>query len=203
MYEDSQNPIPPALRSLSNDPQSVSPFAANATEDSLHLARVHMGDQDAMAALFDRYSGVVFSVAMRVLKDATQAEDVMQEIFIQIWRNPHVFESARGSFGSWLAVVARNRAIDSLRRRRPSDPVEDVVLISKSNLASEAEHNILLEKVRVVMHNLPLEQKTSVELAFFDGLTHTEIAEKTGEALGTIKTRIRLALITLRKALRT
>jgi RNA polymerase sigma-70 factor, ECF subfamily len=202
MPEDSQNPISPAQRSFSSDPKAVGHFAATASEDSLLLARVHSGDQNAMATLFDRYSSMVYSVALRVLKDPAQAEDVMQEIFIRIWRNPEAFESARGSFASWLAVVARNRAIDSLRRRRPSDAVEDVVLISKMDTASDAEHNVLIEKVRILMRDLPPEQRASVELAFFDGLTHSEIAEKTGEALGTIKTRIRLALGSLRKALR-
>jgi RNA polymerase sigma-70 factor (ECF subfamily) len=156
-----------------------------------------------MAALFDRYSGVLYSVALRVLKDPGQAEDIMQDIFIQVWRKPDSFASGRGSLGGWLAVVARNRAIDLLRKRRPSDSVEDVVLASKTDTASEAERNVLMEKVRVVMAELPPDQKTSVELAYFDGMSHTEIAEKTGEPLGTVKTRIRLAMMTLRKALGT
>ena len=81
-----------------------------------------------MGLLFDRYSGIVYSVALRVIKDTGQAEDVMQDIFIQIWKKPGAFISGRGSLGAWLAVVARNRAIDSLRRRRPTDSIEDVGL---------------------------------------------------------------------------
>ncbi len=170
-------------------------------DDAALLKRVGSGDQSAVATLFDRYSGMVYSVALRVLRDSGQAEDVMQDIFVQIWRKPEVFVSGRGSLGAWLVVVARNRAIDALRRRRPTEAVEDVVLMSSTDLASEAERNSLMEKVRTVMHTLPAEQKKSVEMAFFDGLTHTEIAAQTGDALGTVKTRIRLALISLRKAL--
>jgi len=154
-----------------------------------------------MTELFDQYSGMVYSVALRVLKDPGQAEDVMQEIFFQVWRNPDAFVAGRGSLGAWLAVMARNRAIDALRRRRPTDPVEDVVLASSSDLGSEIERNRMMERVREVLRNLPMEQQTSVELAFFEGLTHSEIAAKTGDPLGTVKTRIRSALITLRKAI--
>jgi RNA polymerase sigma-70 factor (ECF subfamily) len=203
MLEDSPNPIPPPTRSLNSDSEAVSPLSASTPDDFALLSRVRSGDQGAMADLFDRYSGVLYSVALRVLKDPGQAEDIMQDIFIQVWRKPDSFASGRGSLGGWLAVVTRNRAIDLLRKRRPSDSVEDVVLVSKTNTASEAERNVLMEKVRVVMADLPPDQKTSVELAYFDGMSHTEIAEKTGEPLGTVKTRIRLAMITLRKALGT
>jgi RNA polymerase sigma-70 factor, ECF subfamily len=126
----------------------------------------------------------------------------MQEILFQVWRNPNSFVQGRGSLGAWLVVVARNRSIDFLRRRKPTDSVEDVVLAGDCDLASEAEHNALMEKVQKVMKDLPVEQQRSMELAFFDGLSHSEIAEKTGDPLGTVKTRIRLALISLRKAFR-
>ena len=169
--------------------------------DELLLKRVKGGDQRAMTELFDQYSGMVYSIALRVLKDPSQAEDVMQEIFFQVWRNPDAFVSGRGSLGAWLAVMARNRAIDSLRRRRPSDSVDDVVLTSSSDLGSEVERNRMMEKVRGVLQGLPMEQQKSVELAFFEGLTHSEIAAKTGDPLGTVKTRIRSALMTLRKAI--
>ena len=98
-------------------------------------------------------------------------------------------------------MLARNRAIDQVRRRKPTDSPDDVVLVARSNLASETERNLLMEKVRGVLKNLPLEQQKSLELAYFEGLSHSEIAERTGDALGTVKTRIRLALIGLRKAL--
>ena len=202
MPEESQNPLPAPARSYDSDPVKASLLASKAAEDAALLAKVEQGDQEAMASLFDRYSGIVYSVALRVLKDTGQAEDVMQDIFIQIWRKPSAFVSGRGSLGAWLVVVARNRAIDSLRRRRPTDSVEDVVLASSTDLASEAERNTLIEKVRVYLHQLPPEQRKSVEMAYFEGLSHSEIAEKTGDPLGTVKTRIRLALITLRKAMK-
>ena len=154
-----------------------------------------------MTELFDQYSGMVYSVALRVLKDPGQAEDVMQEILFQVWRNPNAFVSGRGSLGAWLAVMARNRAIDSLRRKSATDSVDDVVLASSSDLGSEVERNRMMEKVRGVLKDLPMEQQKSVEMAFFEGLTHSEIAEKTGDPLGTVKTRIRSALMTLRKAI--
>ena len=153
-----------------------------------------------MASLFDRYSRVVYSVALRVLRDPASAEDVLQEIFMQIWRSPDSFIATRGSLGGWLAVVSRNRSIDALRRKRPAESVDDVVLASPYNLADDAERNIMIERAREVIHLLPSEQRKTLEMAFFDGLTHSEIAEMTGDPLGTVKTRIRSALLVLRKA---
>jgi RNA polymerase sigma-70 factor, ECF subfamily len=169
-------------------------------EDPILLAEVQLGDEQAMVVLYDRYSKVVYSVALRVLRDPAAAEDVLQEIFMQIWRNPNSFVATRGSLGGWLAVVARNRSIDALRRRRPMDLVDDMALASSFNLADEAERNSMMEKARGVIHTLPVEQRKMLEMAFFDGLTHSEIAEMTGDPLGTVKTRIRSALLALRKA---
>jgi RNA polymerase sigma-70 factor, ECF subfamily len=173
---------------------------APVTDDVTLLQRVRQGDQAAMAEVFDRYGRAVYSVALRILKDTGYAEDVMQEIFFQLWQNSDSFVQGRGSLGAWLVVVARNRSIDRLRRRKPTDSIDDVVLASKYNLASEAERSALMEKVQNVLKGLPAEQQRSMELAFFEGLSHSEIAERTGDPLGTVKTRIRLALITLRKA---
>lgn len=169
-------------------------------DDSTLLALVQRGDEGAMASLFDRYSKVVYSVALRVLRDPASAEDVLQEIFMQIWRNPDGFVATRGSLGGWLAVVSRNRSIDNLRRKRPTEPVDEIVLASPYSLADEAERHSMIEKARTVMVGLPLEQRKTLEMAFFDGLTHSEIAEMTGDPLGTVKTRIRSALLSLRKA---
>jgi len=169
-------------------------------DDAPLLALVQSGDEHAMASLFDRYSKVVYSVAVRVLRDPAAAEDVLQEVFMQIWRNPDSFSAARGSLGGWLAVVSRNRSIDALRRKRPTDSVDDVVLASSYNLAEEAERNSLMELARGAIVKLPTAQRKTLEMAFFDGLTHSEIAEITGDPLGTVKTRIRSALLTLRKA---
>lgn len=201
MPEESLNPIDASGRTSSNDPGRRSRFGVTASEDAVLLDRVRKGDQQAMAAIFDRYATMIYSVALRVLKDTGEAEDVMQEIFVQVWRSPGSFVSGKGSLGAWLLVVARNRAIDSIRRRKPTDSVDDVILHSSTDLASEAERNTMIEKVRVVLHGLPKEQQKSLEMAYFEGLSHTEIAQKTGDPLGTVKTRIRLALISLRKAL--
>ena len=169
-------------------------------DDMALLTRLGQHDEKAMEDIFRRYSGPVYSVALRVLHDTGQAEDVLQEVFLQLWRNPDAFVQNRGSLGAWLVVVARNRSIDLLRRRKPSDSVEDVILASPVNVASEAERNIMMEKVRRVIADLPVEQRKSLELAYFEGLSHSEIALRTGDPLGTVKTRIRLALATLRKA---
>jgi RNA polymerase sigma-70 factor (ECF subfamily) len=196
MPHDLPNPNIEASRSSDRPAENMS-----ATDDMGLLTRIQSGDQEAMSALFDRYGTMVYSVALRALKDAGEAEDVMQEIFVQVWKNPGAFVSGKGSLGGWLVVVARNRSIDMIRRRRPTEQVELFALPSSTNLAREAERNSLLGKIRGVMVSLPEEQRKSVELAFFEGLSHSEIAEKTGDPLGTVKTRIRLALTTIRKAL--
>jgi RNA polymerase sigma-70 factor (ECF subfamily) len=172
-------------------------------EDMELLSRVGQGDENAMETVFRRYSGPVYSVALRVLHDSGQAEDVLQEIFLRLWRKPAAFVQGRGSLGAWLVVVTRNRAIDLLRRRKLTDSVDDVVLASPINVADDAERNAMMEKVRGVLSNLPQEQRKSLELAYFEGLSHAEIASRTGDPLGTVKTRIRLALISLRKAFQT
>jgi RNA polymerase sigma-70 factor, ECF subfamily len=169
-------------------------------DDSSLLVLVQKGDDQAMASLYSRYSKLVYSVALRVLRDPAAAEDVLQEVFMQIWRNPDSFTAARGSLGGWLAIVSRNRSIDTIRRKRPTVDVDDVPLASTFNLADEAERNSLMERARGIIYQLPAEQRKTLEMAFFDGLTHSEIAEMTGDPLGTVKTRIRSALLTLRKA---
>ena len=153
-----------------------------------------------MVALFDRHSSVVYAVALRVLSDPSAAEDVLQDIFLRIWRKPPVMEAQSGSLAGWFAVLARNRAIDQLRRRRHTESPEDVVLLSPVNVAEESERNLLLAKVRTMIHELPEEQQTVLQLAFFDGLSHSEIAERLQSPLGTVKTRLRRAVLTLRKA---
>jgi RNA polymerase sigma-70 factor (ECF subfamily) len=195
MNDNPANPKRPAERSLNGSPEPN----GSASDESL-LDQVRMKDQTAMATLFDRYSSMVYSVALRVLKDSGTAEDVMQEVFFQVWQNPQAFVPRRGSLGAWLLVVTRNRAVDLLRRRKPSDSVDEVVLPAKGNIAVETERRSIMEKVRSALYTLSPEQQQSIEMAFFDGLSHSEIAEQTGEPLGTIKTRIRSALISVRRA---
>jgi len=167
------------------------------------VAGLKAGDQGAMAELYDRYSSVVHAVALRVLGDTGAAEDVLQEIFLQLWRNPSLFDASRGSLGSWLAVITRNRAIDSLRKRRPETDIEDVVLSVAPDLAGEAERARVAEKVRGVMGTMTPVQRSALEMAYWEGMSHSEIADRTGEPLGTVKTRIRAGLIVLRKAFQT
>jgi len=164
------------------------------------VAAIRSGEQSAMAALYDRYSSVVYSVALRVLGDTGAAEDILQEVFLQLWRNPGSFDASRGNLGAWLAVIARNRAIDGLRKRRPESDIEDVVLSIEPDLADEADRARAAQKLRGLLGTMPAAQRSALEMAYFEGLTHTEIAAKTGEPLGTIKTRIRAGLTTLRKA---
>jgi RNA polymerase sigma-70 factor (ECF subfamily) len=178
-------------------------------EDARLLARVQRGDEQAMAALYDRYARLVYSVALRVLRDGAAAGDLLQEIFLQLWRNPTAFRATGfretgfretgSSLGGWLTVVARNRSIDVLRRRRPQEPVEEVALAAACNLGEESERTLMMEKARGLVGLLPQGQRKTLEMAFFDGLTHAEIAEMTNEPLGTVKTRIRSALLALRK----
>ena len=156
-----------------------------------------------MAQLYDRYSGIVYSVALRVLGDTGAAEDVLQEVFMQLWRKPGVFDSSRGNLGPWLAVIARNRAIDGLRKRRPETDIADVVVSVEPDLASDVERGRAMQKVRSVLGSMPAVQRSALEMAYFEGLSHSEIASKTGEPLGTVKTRIRGGLMMLRKAFQT
>ena len=156
-----------------------------------------------MAELYDRYSGVVYSVSLRVLGDTGAAEDVLQEVFLQLWRNPDLFDSSRGNLAPWLAVISRNRSIDGLRKRHPESDVEDVVLSVEPDMAGDADRAIAMNKVRVVLGEMPAAQRSALEMAYFEGLSHSEISAKTGEPLGTVKTRIRTGLLTLRKAFET
>jgi RNA polymerase sigma-70 factor (ECF subfamily) len=153
-----------------------------------------------MTELYDRYSALVYSVALRVLGDTGNAEDVLQEVFMQLWRNPDLFDSSRGNLGAWLAVIARNRAIDTLRRRKPNTDLEDVIVSVNHDMSAAADRSRAMQKVREVLGGMPRPQREALELAYFDGLSHAEIATKTGEPLGTIKTRIRAGLLSLRKA---
>lgn len=154
-----------------------------------------------MAALYDRYSPIVYATALRILGDAAAAEDVLQEIFMQLWREPSAFDGSRGSLAAWLGVITRHRAIDVIRKRRPQTNLDDVVIAGSHDIGTEAEQNVIVEKVRSAMLEMFPEQRRCMEMAFFEGLTHTEIAAKTGEPLGTVKTRIRSALLQLRKRL--
>ncbi len=174
------------------------PGRGEPADDMRLVARIRAGDQQAMSELYDRYAKVVYAVALRVLQETSAAEDVLQDVFVQLWRNPDAFDASRGSLAAWLAVISRHRAIDRLRKRRPEVDIEDCVIAGGPDLCDEAERGLIVEKVRAVLAEMSPVQRTALELAYFQGLTHTEIAEKTGEPLGTIKTRIRSGLQQLR-----
>jgi len=171
-----------------------------ALNDGALISAVRSGNQDAMAQLYDRYSSVVYSVALRVLGDTGAAEDVLQEIFMQLWRNPGSFDASRGNLAPWLAVIARNRAVDLLRKRRPQTDISETLISIEPDLATETDRGRVTEKVRGALKEMPAPQRQALEMAYFEGYSHSEISEKTGEPLGTIKTRIRNGLILLRKA---
>jgi RNA polymerase sigma-70 factor, ECF subfamily len=177
----------------------ISPHQSG-TDDAVLIARTRERNQDAFAMLYDRYSPLVYSVALRVLKNPTAAEDVLHDVFLQLWRSPEKFEASRGNLAPWLAVIARNRAIDGTRRERPRVDPEDVVLVSPVDVQSDAERDLVAEKVRSVLKAMPEAQRSAVEMAYFEGMTHVEIADRMHEPLGTVKTRIRSALIMIRKA---
>jgi RNA polymerase sigma-70 factor, ECF subfamily len=171
--------------------------------DAVLLRRVTQRDEMALAALYDRYGRLVYSVAMRVLNDSGIAEEVVQDIFHQLWRNASNFDSARGSLSGWLLVSARNRAIDRLRRRRTTDEeLQPDTGGTSANIETAAAQNQLMAKVNKFIADLPSNQRAALELAYFQGLTHSEIAQKTGEPLGTIKTRLRSAIESIKKGLR-
>jgi RNA polymerase sigma-70 factor (ECF subfamily) len=195
------NPVTPLPRTYVRDGYPAQGEKVETMDDAALLDAVAEGNQDAMGAVFDRYSRIVYSIAMRVLREPSLAEDVMQEVLLQVWKRPQSFVAQRGNLAAWLSVVARNRAIDVLRKRSPLDPLGEMPLPDPRNMALETEQSWLIDKVKTVLETLPAEQQGPLELAYFQGLSHTEIAQRTGSPLGTVKTRIRAGLTTIRKAM--
>ena len=170
-------------------------------DDAGLLAALRNREGGALKVLYDKYSNLVYSVALRTLGETSAAEDVLQEIFLQLWSRPEMFDPNRGSLPAWLSVLTRNRAIDTRRKRRPETDVEMLSLPSNFDLEDTAVRQALATKARECLSGMPPEQRRDVEMAFFEGLTHSEIAAKTSQPLGTVKTRIRTGLIALRRAL--
>lgn len=154
-------------------------------------------------ALYARYGGMVCAVLQRILRDRQAAEEILQDIFYQLWCGASRFDAARGSLPAWLVVIARNRAISRLRRREPSagDPFFETAAVCPVNLETAAVRQEMLSRVQNAMESLPKEQRAAIELAYFEGMTHSEVARHTGDPLGTVKTRLRTALETLRRTL--
>jgi RNA polymerase sigma-70 factor, ECF subfamily len=171
--------------------------------DAALIQRIVERDESALAVLYDRYAGMLSSVLNRILHDTQAAEEILQDIFYQLWRTAGNFDATRGSLPGWLMVIARNRAISRLRRHNPAggDELEENTVVMQSNLESNVAQTQMIGKVKGALEKLPQEQRAAIELAYFDGLTHTEIAAKTGDPLGTVKTRLRTAVETLKKNL--
>ena len=171
--------------------------------DAALMRRIASGDETALAAVYHRYAKLVYSVALRVLRNADVAEEVLQDIFYQLWRSASAFNPSRGSLSGWLLVCARNRAISRLRGRaaEPAAELREQMAVFTMNLEDHLAQAQQMSRVRAVVEKLQPAQRQALELAYFEGLTHTEIASRTGEPLGTVKTRLRAAVEFLKKAL--
>jgi RNA polymerase sigma-70 factor, ECF subfamily len=178
------------------------PEDASRDADATLVRRILSGDDAALGVLYDRYGGLVYSVAFRILRDTGAAEEVLQDIFHQVWRVAGSFDLARGSLASWLMVMARNRSIDRLRRRAlaVADSTAEALPPARFDLESEVAREEMISRVRRALEELPAPQRKAMELAYFEGLSQSEIAHHTGDPLGTVKTRLRTALVSLRKA---
>ena len=174
------------------------------------VERLGRRDTRAFEALYDRYVRLAFAVALRVLLDRERAEEVVQDVYVKLWRQPSLFDPRRGTFRPWLLRVVHHRAIDELRqinrdRAQTAEDPEGRILEALPDvgpaLEDAAESSIEREKVLDALDKLSPSQREAIEMAFFDGLTHAQIAERLGEPLGTVKTRVRLGMRRLRDLL--
>ena len=186
----------------------MQPAAESQAEDVESLRRVVSGDQGAAAVLYDRHARPLYSLILRILGDETEAEDVLQEVFVQAFRQAGRYDASRGVVAAWLLMMARSRAIDRLRARRSrvegrtgEVQVLNDVPDAQPDVASAMLDEERTRLVREALAELPLLQRMAIELAYYEGLSHTEIAERLEQPLGTVKTRIRLGLLKLRGVL--
>ena len=176
--------------------------------DAALVARIETRDADALAHLYDRHAARLLGLAQRILGAGGEAEEVLQEVFLYVWRGAGSFDASRGSVLAWLLVATRSRAIDRLRARRPAARGEFKRLDESPESAApvDVERDSAAREwesvCRAAIGELPDEQRRVLELAYFEGLTHVEIAEKTATPLGTVKTRVRLGLMKLRERIR-
>jgi RNA polymerase sigma-70 factor (ECF subfamily) len=192
----------------------VTPTAQQIADREM-IARIGRGDQSAFSALYDRLSGPLYSLALKILGDTSDAQDALQEVFVQIWSRAGTYDPEKSSVFSWAVLLTRSRAIDRLRAR---DRRLRVVVASATDqgkvaeatnasmvesAADTAERSDEASRVRYGLNNLPSEQRQAIDLAFFGHLTHHEIAAQLGQPLGTVKARIRRGLLRLREQLRT
>lgn len=188
--------------------QEPQPGVARTMEDDAILAAVQARDAAALAELYDRYGRLAFGLAYRLLGERGAAEDVVQEAFLAVWRRADTFQLGRGSARSWLLAIVHNLAIDR-RRGRQRRELTDVQLDDAASLLdTDPDETFALvaegleaTQIHAALAALPLDQRQAIELAYFGGLTHQEIAERTGAPLGTVKSRLRLGLQKLRALL--
>ena len=178
--------------------------------DKNMIAQVARGDSAAFAALFDRLAPPLYSLAYRMLNDATEAEDAIQDVFLQIWRRAATYDEAQSTVFTWAVLFTKSRVIDRLRGRARRARLEqqsregqqtDTASISESG-ADIADRREEAARVLAAVAELPSEQREALELAFFTALTHQQIAERLGQPLGTVKARIRRGLLKLRERMR-
>jgi len=178
-------------------------------DDEVLIRRIMRGEEEALRTLYARHGRLVYGLALRIVKDATVAEEVAQDVFLRAWEKADTYRSEKARVRTWLARIARNRAIDVLRRRavlasRIRDTWEDMKSAAQGaqeDPAQPLEDRFLRVRVREAISSLPAEQRETLARAFFSGQTHRQIAESTGEPLGTVKSRIRAAMLKLREAL--
>jgi RNA polymerase sigma-70 factor, ECF subfamily len=170
------------------------------------VRRIRSGDRAALGELYDRYASQALAVAVRVLEDRGTAEDVVHDVFVTVWQRIDRFDDARGSLRAWLLTAVRNRAIDSLRRRRATDDIADIEALGRLRTTpnpvwEEAVRSLDRETLATAIAQLPDEQRQAIELAYFGGHTYRKVAELTDVAPGTAASRMRLALARLRATL--
>jgi RNA polymerase sigma factor (sigma-70 family) len=179
--------------------------AQRRAEDAALLARIRERDERAVAELYARYGGPLYGLAHQVTRSERFAEDVVQEVFVAVWKDASRFDPSRGAVGPWLFSLARHKAIDLVRReanvRKHTAEVDLSFEEAPDDVDREAWQNMRRDRVRAAVAELPDIQREALELAFFAGLTHVEVAERLGVPLGTAKTRIRTALLRLRDRL--
>jgi RNA polymerase sigma-70 factor (ECF subfamily) len=193
------------------DPTSSQPRSLAALSDAAVLRLVAERSPDALAELYDRFSSTLLALARRILGASADAEDVLQEVFVQVWNRGERYDPARSSVSTWLVLIARSRAIDRLRGRKVIERTQEATAQAEQvfggpHTSPEAIHNVLTkqrhERVRRELDALPPEQRQVLEMAYYEGLTQSEIAAKADLPLGTVKTRTLLAMKKLRSALR-
>jgi len=182
-------------------------LAGSTAADEEALARMARGDHGGLEELYDRHARLIYSLALRIVRDQADAEDVVQEVFSQAWRQASRYSRTRGTVVAWLLTMTRSRAIDRLRGRRtePASAADDLTGIDRPDPAVLQDDQLLgagrAAEVRGALDELPLLQRIVIDLAFFEGLTHVEIAKRLELPLGTVKTRIRQGLLSLRNRL--